>query len=89
MANRTYIFFREDGFYLLGLSGDTEAIHNAQNNPGTRRVEDALTKSPVWRAPDEPAHCPKCQRVGLQTDEVYHPSEWHCEHCEEDFKDTI
>jgi hypothetical protein len=43
----TYLFFRDDMFYPLNLSGDEEAIENAKCNPGTVRVEDVAGRV-VW-----------------------------------------
>lgn len=37
---KEYIFFREDGFYSIGLLNDIDAIENAECNIGTIRVED-------------------------------------------------
>lgn len=38
---KTYIFFREDGFYLLELpDADHQIIDHVRCNPGTIRVED-------------------------------------------------
>jgi len=45
----TYIFFREDGWYPLELKDDSDACANARCNPGTLRVENALTKQVVWQ----------------------------------------
>lgn len=38
----TYLFFREDTFYPLGLKDDTEAIENALCNPGTTKVAEPI-----------------------------------------------
>lgn len=46
---RTFIFIREGGFYPLELPEATVA-DNAECNPGTIRVEDALTGEVVWPA---------------------------------------
>ena len=44
-----YIFHRSDGFYPLELEGgDASAIANAEHNPGTIKVERALSKKIVW-----------------------------------------
>jgi len=43
----TYIFFREEGFYLVELKDDADAIANAKINKGTIRVEDINGKQ-VW-----------------------------------------
>jgi hypothetical protein len=45
---RTYVFFRPGFWYLLELPPSTIA-DNAERNPGTSRVEDALTGEVVWR----------------------------------------
>jgi hypothetical protein len=46
---RTFIFFREGGvWYPIGLPPSTVA-DNAECDPGTLRVEDALTGEVVWR----------------------------------------
>lgn len=37
---KEYIFFREEGFYSIGLLNDIDAIQNAKCNIGTIRVED-------------------------------------------------
>ena len=81
MANRTYLFIREDGFYLLDLPSDATAVRNAINNPGTRRVEDPLTKETIWKEVGEPERCPKCHGEACQPDVVYSPSEWYCLAC--------
>ncbi len=47
-ARRVFIFHRADGFYPLELPEDTVA-DNAECNPGTVRVEDAVTGELVWR----------------------------------------
>ena len=44
---RIFIFFREGGFYPLELPEATVA-DNAESNPGTLRVEDAVTREVVW-----------------------------------------
>lgn len=45
---RTYLFFREEGFYPLQFKDDEEAIANALCNPGTLRVEDMDNRLTVW-----------------------------------------
>jgi hypothetical protein len=45
---KTYIFFRDDGWYLLDLKSDDSARRNAECNPGTLRVEVAFTGETVW-----------------------------------------
>lgn len=37
---KTYIFYREEGFYFIDLKDDADAIANAECNYGTLRVED-------------------------------------------------
>ena len=37
---KEYIFFREEGFYSIGLLNDIDAIENAKCNIETIRVED-------------------------------------------------
>lgn len=49
-----YLFFREGGFYPLELTNDEAAKANAEANPGTIRVENAVTKALVWWKPAEP-----------------------------------
>lgn len=44
---RTFIFFRKEGFYLIDLPEATVA-DCAECNPGTLRVEDALTGDVEW-----------------------------------------
>lgn len=43
-----YIFFRGDHFYPLELKNDTDAIANAECNPETTRVGNAITGEIVW-----------------------------------------
>ncbi len=51
-----YVFHRAEGFYVLELKDDVDAIRNAECNPGTLKV---TTKSgdPVW--PNDQAHAPR------------------------------
>lgn len=44
---RLFLFVREEGFYPLELPELTVA-DNAKCNPGTLRVEDAMTGEVVW-----------------------------------------
>ena len=44
----TYLFVRAEGFYPLELADDESARRNADLNPGTLRVENALTREVVW-----------------------------------------
>ncbi len=50
-TGETVIFFREDGFYPIQLSGlkpsGIEAAEHAELNPGTLRVED-LQGAVLW-----------------------------------------
>ncbi len=34
-----YVFFREEGFYIIDLRDDKDAIANAEINEGTLKVE--------------------------------------------------
>lgn len=44
-----YLFVRpEVGFYPLDLGSDDEAIANAECNPGTLKVLNAITEREVW-----------------------------------------
>lgn len=43
----TYIFYRDDVFYMIDLIDDADAVANAECNPGTRRVED-MRGNQVW-----------------------------------------
>ncbi len=43
-----YIFHRKDGWYPLELMSDEDARANAKCNPGTIKVEKALTGEIVW-----------------------------------------
>lgn len=47
----TYIFYRDDMFYMIELMDDADAVANAECNPGTRRVED-MRGNQVW--PESP-----------------------------------
>lgn len=48
---QSYIFYRDDMFYMIELMDDDDAVANAECNPGTRRVEDMLGNQ-VW--PESP-----------------------------------
>lgn len=50
---KTYIFFRDGTFYPVELSSDEQARKNAECNPGTLKVENALTREIVWEKPTE------------------------------------
>jgi len=56
---RLFIFFREDGFYPLEIPEATVA-DCAECNPGTLRVEDAVTREIVWQNEDI---CPDCEKL--------------------------
>lgn len=45
-----YIFFRDDMFYPIELKDDASAKRNAEINPGTLKVENAVTREVVWTA---------------------------------------
>lgn len=47
----SYVFYRDEMFYMIDLADDADAIANAECNPGTRRVEDMRGKQ-VW--PEQP-----------------------------------
>jgi hypothetical protein len=47
---KTYIFFRDIGWYALQLKDDAEAVANAKCNPGTTKVEDS-DGNVIWTAP--------------------------------------
>ena len=51
---RMFIFFRDDGFYHLEIP-DATVADNARANPGTDRVEDAITREIVWDSRNESA----------------------------------
>lgn len=44
-----YIFFRDGAFYAVELHSDEQARKNAECNPGTTKVENALTREVVWQ----------------------------------------
>lgn len=46
-----YLFIRADVFYPIELRDDDDARANAECNPGTVRVENALTNEIVWPVP--------------------------------------
>jgi hypothetical protein len=43
-----YIFHRADLFYPIELKNDDDARRNAECNPGTTKVENAITNEVVW-----------------------------------------
>lgn len=51
----TYIFMRDDMFYLIELMDDADAVANAECKPGTRRVEDMLGNQ-VWPEAQKVVH---------------------------------
>lgn len=44
---KTYVFYRDEMFYMIELMDDADAVANAECNPGTRRVED-MKGNQVW-----------------------------------------
>lgn len=46
----SYVFYRDEMFYMIDLADDADAIANAECNPGTRRVED-MRGNQVWPEP--------------------------------------
>lgn len=46
---RLVIFIREDMFYPLELPLSDDLSAHAQWNPGTLRIEDAVTGETLWR----------------------------------------
>jgi hypothetical protein len=46
---KPFTFFRVDGFYILEIPEDT-LEDNIRCNPGTIRVENAITGEIVWNA---------------------------------------
>jgi hypothetical protein len=49
----TYLFIRKEGFYPIELENDESARTNAEINPGTLRVENAMTQETVWPTPTD------------------------------------
>jgi hypothetical protein len=47
-----YVFVREEGFYIIELRDDADAVENALCNPGTLRVENVYGRT-VWEAQKE------------------------------------
>lgn len=47
----SYVFYRDEMFYMIDLADDADAIANAECNPGTRRVED-MSGNQIW--PEKP-----------------------------------
>jgi len=43
-----YTFHRQDGFYVLGLEDDNDAIINGLCNPGTIKVVNELTHKVIF-----------------------------------------
>lgn len=52
MTGRVVLFFRDGMFYPITLSGKVpaakECADHAELNPGTLRIEDALTGEVLW-----------------------------------------
>jgi 8-oxo-dGTP diphosphatase len=46
-----YEFHRKNSWYPIQLKDDAEAIKNAENNPGTLKVINAVTRKVVWPLP--------------------------------------
>lgn len=44
---KSYVFYRDEMFYVIELMDDQDACANAECNPGTRRVED-MRGNQVW-----------------------------------------
>lgn len=44
---KSYVFYREEMFYMIELLDDADAVANAECNQGTRRVED-MRGNQVW-----------------------------------------
>jgi Ser-tRNA(Ala) deacylase AlaX len=44
----TYLFYRETGFYPIELANDATAIEHVKLNPGTLKVQNAVTHAIVW-----------------------------------------
>lgn len=44
---KSYVFYRDEIFYMIDLADDADAVANAECNPGTRRVED-MRGNQVW-----------------------------------------
>lgn len=42
------IFVREDCFYVIDLPADEDLLLHVELNPGTVRIEDALTNEILW-----------------------------------------
>lgn len=47
-AKRVYIFHRAEGWYPVELRNDADARKNAEGNPGTVKVTDALSEKVIW-----------------------------------------
>ena len=47
-GGNVYEFHRENSWYPIQLKDDAEAIKNAECNPGTLKVVNAVTRKEVW-----------------------------------------
>lgn len=74
-----YLFFRENNFYPLNLSGDSAALAQAEGNPGTTKVVKLCTNGNVqtiWtkQSPKEYKSCAKwdcCPEIGNYTEDTH------------------
>lgn len=46
---KDYVFFREEGFYIVQYASNKEARQGAEGNKGTVKVEDINGKT-IWKA---------------------------------------
>lgn len=61
---KTYLFYRENGFYPIELKDDNEAIENAKINNGTKMVTD--TKGLIlWQDKITDWYCKDCGGIFL------------------------
>lgn len=51
-----YTFHRQDGFYVLGLEDDNDAITNGLCNPGTIKVVNELTHKVIFGEGKDETH---------------------------------
>lgn len=51
----SYVFYRDEMFYMIDLTDDADAVANAECNPGTRRVEDMMGNQ-VWPEAPKAVH---------------------------------
>lgn len=47
-SKELYLFHRAEGWYPLELKNEDEARANAECNPGTLKVTNAITEELVW-----------------------------------------